>query len=217
VSLPASPEQEYFRRIEDTFIRLRGAPFLLSPSDWRLAQSWYDALIPVDLVCRALEEMFQARADRGAAGKVQSLRYCAAAVETAWRERRELGVAQARGDEYGMDVEARLATLAQALPSSLPGLDGWVQRIRAVGSEARTAESQLAQLDSELIDASLAGLEASELAVLQAAVEDSLAALRDRLAPEVLADDRRRLLRDRVRRHRHLPLLSLFSPDAVAS
>ena len=39
--------------------------------------------------------------------------------------------------------------------------------------------------------------------------------LRDRLAPEVLAADRERLLRERARRRAGLPLLSLFSPDAL--
>lgn len=210
-----SPEQEYFRQIEDTFIRLRGSPFLLSPSDWRLAQGWYEALIPVEVVCRALETLFEDRAERGTAGKVQSLRYCAAAVETAWRERRELGAAHAGGEAQAMDVEARLARLAQALPTSLPGRDGWAERVLAVGGVAKAAEEDLARLDREMIDASVAGLDAGVRQELEDSVESSLAVLRDRLAPDVLDEDRLRLLRERARRYAGLPLLSLFSPDAA--
>ena len=211
----ASPEHEYFRQIEDTFIRLRGAPFLLSPSDWRLAQTWHDEGIPVDLVCRALETLFQRRSESGREGKVQSLRYCAAAVEDAWRERRELGAVQVEGERYVMDVEARLDALAKALPPSLPAAEDWAARIRSLAGPATEVEEQLAQLDQELIAASLAQLDEKERRELEASVEESLAELRDRLAPEVLADDRRRLLGDRARRRAGLPLVSLFSPDAT--
>lgn len=211
----ASPEQEYFRQIEDTFIRLRGAPFLLSPGDWRLAQGWYDRLIPVEVVCRALETLFERRAERGAQGKVQSLRYCAAAVESAWRERRELGVAQPVGEKYAMNVEARLAALARALPETLPAREGWVERVSALSGAASAVEDGLARLDRQLIDACVAGLDADVLESLEGLVATSLAPLRDRLAPKVLAADRDRLLRERARRHAGLPLLSLFSPDAL--
>lgn len=212
---PATGEEfEYFRTVEDTFIRLRGTPFLLSPSDWRLATGWYQRGIPVSLVCRALAELFERRAERGEGGKVQSLRYCASAVEDAWRERRELGSENVARQRPAIDVAARLDSLANSLPADLEGLAVWAGRIRAVGEEPKEVERALVVLDSELVDRCVAGLKPASLASLEASVERSLEAVSQRLASDVLAADRERLLREAARRQARLPLLSLFSPDA---
>ncbi|MCZ6508932.1 MAG: hypothetical protein O7A04_12915 [Acidobacteria bacterium] len=210
------PELEYFRAIEDTFIRLRGTPFLLSPSDWRLAALWYGRGIPVGLVCRALEELFERRAERGKSGKVQSLRYCASTVEDAWRERRELGSESLAGQRRAIDVAARLDRLADALPADLDERSAWAGRIRAAGDEPQEAESVLVTLDSELVDRCIAGLTPASRGLLAAEVDSSLEAVSQRLAADVLAADRERLLRAAARRQAGLPLLSLFSPDARA-
>ena len=114
--------KRYFREIENTFIRLRGAPLLLSPADWRVARDWHRRGIPLDLVVRTLEEIFAKRQERGARGRVQSLRYCAAAVEAAWGSVQELtlpGERRAASAFSAEDVRKRLAALAEHLPKKL--------------------------------------------------------------------------------------------------
>src|SRR5437763_16109793 len=96
MSEPASaPEAEdsdhaYFQAIEEIFVELRGAPLLLSPADWQVARRWQREGIPLDLVRSTLEEVFAKRKERGAKGKISSLRYCAPAVEAAWADLRAL-------------------------------------------------------------------------------------------------------------------------------
>ena len=55
---------EYFRAIEEAFIRLRGAPLLLSPADWQTAKSWHEERIPLELVGRVMEEVFERLRER---------------------------------------------------------------------------------------------------------------------------------------------------------
>lgn len=208
----ATGETDYFRTIEDAFIELRGSPFLLSPSDWRLAQSWYRDGIPIELVIGAIRTVFERRAERGAGRKVQSLRYCAAGVESAWRERLELGAPGAASESFTIDVADRLRALAAALPSDLPARGRWARSIRDAGDEARAVEQRLTALDDELMSACLQALGGDERAELAAEVEVSLATVGRRSAPEVLEDDRQRLLRDAVRSRFGVPLLSLFAP-----
>ena len=78
-------DHAYFRAIEDHFIRLRGAPLLLSPADWQIAREWHREGIPLDLVLGALDEVFERRAERGSERPIQSLRYCSSAVAAAWK------------------------------------------------------------------------------------------------------------------------------------
>src|SRR3954471_18904178 len=84
------PSHAYFQAIEEIFVALRGAPLLLSPADWQVSRRWHRDGIPLDLIRSALQEVFARRKERGAKGKISSLRYCAPAVEAAWAERREL-------------------------------------------------------------------------------------------------------------------------------
>ena len=79
----AVDDHEFFQAIEACFIRLRGAPLLLSPADWQLAKHWRQRGIPLDLVLETLEEVFAARRARNAKGKVQDFCHLCS-VESCW-------------------------------------------------------------------------------------------------------------------------------------
>ncbi|MDP9120281.1 MAG: hypothetical protein M3O15_02775 [Acidobacteriota bacterium] len=84
---PGTSIDEYCRAVEEVFVRLRGSPGLLSPPDWQLVRHWHSQGIPIDLVERTLEEVVARRRKGGSRGVISSLRYFAAAVETAWSRR----------------------------------------------------------------------------------------------------------------------------------
>ena len=48
----------YFTEIEDTFIRRRGKNLFLSPLDWALIEVWQDRGIPLHIVIRSIESVF---------------------------------------------------------------------------------------------------------------------------------------------------------------
>jgi hypothetical protein len=207
-------ERAYFRAIEDAFIELRGAPFLLSPADWGLIEDWWAHNIPLEVVLAALREVFERREERGEGRKIQSLRYCAAAVDEAWRRRRELGGARPPVVELDLDVEARLRRLVDRLPAGLVDRERWASRILGVGDEPRRAEAALAALDAELVVRCLEDLGPRQRTAVEAAADEALKAVVGRMEPGALEADRRRLVEEGARRRSGLPLLSLFSPDA---
>jgi hypothetical protein len=204
----------YFAAIEETFIRLRGAPLLLSPADWQVARRWHREGVPLGLVRRALEEAFARRAERDQPlRRVQSLRYCAPAVEEAWERHRELLAGAERGAaaQGSLDVGEALDRLADALPSALPQLERWRQRLAELRDlDAEAAEASLARLDRELVDAALACLSEAEREEIRQRVEERLAAGGRSLPEETRKETAELLLRREVRRHGSLPLLSLF-------
>ncbi len=80
----------YFSEIEELFIRRRGRHLLLSPLDWALIETWQERKIPLHIILRAIEKVFDA-VDRQPAKKrtVKSLFYCREEIEAqhaAWLE-----------------------------------------------------------------------------------------------------------------------------------
>ena len=233
-------DHAYFLAIEDHFVRLRGAPLLLSPADWQVARRWHRQGIPLELVRRALEEVFARRRERGAKGRISSLRYCAPAVEAAWTERSELTAPGARVEAEAFDAASRLAALAAALPAigggrdrpgpggpggltEAPGLAGLrgLARLRAelaaladAGLEPQAIEERLAELDRRTLDGALAALGAEERAALDTTLDKAMGAVAGRLAPAEIDRARGRLARQVLRERLGLPMLSLFSPEA---
>jgi hypothetical protein len=214
-------DHAYFLAIEDHFVRLRGAPLLLSPADWQAARRWHRQGIPIELVRRAIEEVFARRRERGAKGRISSLRYCAPAVEAAWVEHSELAAPGGRVAPEVFDAAARLSALAAALPADLAGAAALRAELATLAAEGGSGldpqgvEERLAEIDRQVLEAALAGLAAAEREALDAAVEKALGAISGRLAAAEIELAWGRLARQVLRERLGLPILSLFSPEAM--
>jgi hypothetical protein len=208
---PEDSDHAYFQAVEEIFVELRGAPLLLSPADWQVARRWHQEGVPLGLVKSALEEVFARRKERGAKGKISSLRYCAPAVEAAWADLRELTAPGHRVAAPAFEAAPRLAALAAALPADF---SRFAERIAALAGDPQEIEERLSGLDREMLDGVEEGLSGELRAEVQAAVEKTLAALGGRLPAGEIESSRERLARQTLRRRLGLPVLSLFSPEA---
>ena len=204
-------DQAYFRAIEETFIGLRGTPFLLSPADWQQAQQWHRQGIPLELVLATLEALFRARSESGRKRKVQSLRYCASAVEEAWQELNELTVSGTRTPAEPLDPSRRLRVLADSIPEALPNRDEISARILALSGNSEEIERGLMLLDQVLLQSTFDAMSESEQDTLHSQVGSALAKLDRRLGHGSHSEVRQRLFDQTVRSAAGLPFLSLFS------
>ena len=77
----------YFTEIEETFIRRRGRNLLLSPLDWALIESWQERGIPLHIILRGIERVFDT-VDKQPTRKrtVKSLLYCKEEIEAQYAE-----------------------------------------------------------------------------------------------------------------------------------
>jgi hypothetical protein len=201
-------DHAYFQAIEEIFVRLRGAPLLLSPADWQVASRWHREGVPLDLVGRVLDEVFAKRKERGTKGKINSLRYCAPAVEAAWADLRELTAPGERAEAAPLDIPARLRNLAAAVPADFS------ERVLGLDGDAPSVEAALSTLDREMLAATAASLAPEVRQEVGAAVEKTLTALSSRLPSDELERSRERLTHQVLRQRLGLPVLSLFSPEA---
>lgn len=73
----------YFSEIEETFIRRRGRNLLLSPLDWALIESWQEREIPLHIVVRGIENVFDAHDKKPKNSRpVKNLFYCKDEIES---------------------------------------------------------------------------------------------------------------------------------------
>jgi len=213
VDFESSEAHRYFRELEDFFIDLRGAPLQLSPADWQVSKRWYERGIPLSHVKRVLEEVFSRRRERGAEGLV-TLRYCRKPVEAQWQEVEEMRATGERAAAPRLDVAARLAALADALPAELAGRGELAARILGLEGDTEHVEGALSALDKELLAHAEAGLDAAARQEGERQVEETVAGLFGRLFAGDVDKARGRLHRQVLRRQLGLPVLSLFSPEA---
>jgi len=77
----------YFSEIEELFVRRRGRNLLLSPLDWALIETWQERNVPLPIILRAIERVFDS-VDKQPARKrtVKSLTYCREEIESLYAE-----------------------------------------------------------------------------------------------------------------------------------
>ncbi len=210
-------DHEYFKRIERLFISLRGAPLLLSPTDWQVAKSWRQRGIPVELVEQTLQELFARRAEQGNERSVSSLRYARSAVTKAFAaiQQHQAAAAEAAPPEP-LDTAARLSRLAAALPESVPDRDVFVGEILALEGDLESVENALASLDQTVLDRAEAAFTDSDRAAFVSALDRAHRQLGVRLPASELARADSPLRRSVLRRLVNLPVLSLFAIEATS-
>ncbi len=77
----------YFSEIEELFIRRRNRNLLLSPLDWALIESWQERKVPLHIVLRGIERVFDGVDKQPAKRRtVKSLLYCKEEIEAQYAE-----------------------------------------------------------------------------------------------------------------------------------
>jgi hypothetical protein len=77
----------YFTEIEETFVRRRGKNLLLSPLDWALIESWQERGIPLHVVLRSIESVFDVFDKQPLRPRaIKSLLYCREEIEAQYGE-----------------------------------------------------------------------------------------------------------------------------------
>ena len=86
----------YFTEIEETFIRRRGRNLLLSPLDWALIENWQEREIPLHIILRAIETVFDGvEKQPNRKRTVKSLSYCKEEIEAQFAEWSEMQTGKA--------------------------------------------------------------------------------------------------------------------------
>ena len=218
----------YYTEIEEAFVRRRGKNLVLSPLDWALIDAWHEREVPLHIVLRAIESVFdiwdkQPKRTR----TVKSLAYCREEIEAQFEEWVETRVGASPQDSSGeIDgsnsessivehlLESRTRFLEMAADAIDPGLRETLQRVcerlGVLADEREGAEKLEQSLDilDEMIDRQL--LAAESAATFRSEVETMLAPNRSAMDPEAYDRTFDLMLRKKLRDAAGIPRLSLF-------
>jgi hypothetical protein len=76
----------YFTEIEETFVRRRGKHLLLSPIDWAMIEGWQERGVPLHVVIRGIETVFDAYDKKPSNRSIKGLLYCREEIEAQYAE-----------------------------------------------------------------------------------------------------------------------------------
>ncbi len=227
----------YFTEIEETFIRRRGKNLLLSPLDWALIESWQEREVPLHIVLRGIERVFDT-IDKQPNRKrsVKSLFYCKEEIEAQFAEwlETQVGAAAVAGSQESRvesqtpekselfsreaiesHLERTAADLSAASRETANGelretferVSNRLAQLAGNYESAEKLEESLEKLDA-LIDESL--LKQSETGHLKADTEKNLASYRNKMETEVYQRTFELMILKKLREEAKIPRLSLF-------
>ena len=216
----------YFTEIEDTFVRRRGKHLLLSPIDWAMIEGWRDRGIPLHIVIRAIENVFDGFDKNPGPRSIKGLLYCKEEVEAQFLEWTS---AQAGKSKEGPDdrapefspekiVEHIRTVIAELRQSKNPDLtediERAIERLEKLAVEhsndLATADQSLSDIENFLEHALLTRLGDERLAEAKKEVAAQLRPYKSEMKAEAYEQTSRVMLLKRLRDEEGIPRLSLF-------
>jgi len=218
----------YFTEIEDTFVRRRQKHLLLSPLDWAMMESWQERGIPLHIVIRAIESVFDVF-DKQPPGTrtIKSLFYCREEVEAQYAEwvTSLTGKNRETGDEsreIAFSTEKIAAHIADAIERLRENEDEFLQEdiIRAVArlhelagnlsDDPETVDATLGDIEKLLDRAMLANWDKTRLKAIERDVASQLRGYKADMEPEAYRTTYELMLLKRLREEAGIPRLGLF-------
>lgn len=216
----------YFTEIEDTFVRRRGKHLLLSPIDWAMIEGWRDRGIPLHIVIRAIENVFDGFDKNPGPRSIKGLLYCKEEVEAQFLEWTTMQAGKSKEmvddevPEFSAEkiVEHIRSVVVELKRSKNPDLAEDIERaiVRleklAVdhSNDLATADQSLSDIENFLEHALLTRIGDERLAEAKKEVASQLRPFKSQMTAEAYEQTSRVMLLKRLRDEEGFPRLSLF-------
>lgn len=219
----------YFTEIEETFVRRRGKHLFLSPLDWAIIEAWQDRGIPLHIVIRSIESVFDVYDRQPPAMRtrtIKSLFYCREEVEAQYNEwlTSQTGKSTETDDDDGSTfsvevvsdhIEKSIAVLKTvALDRLREDVARAVARLEELAAnltgDFETIDKTLADIEKLLDRAMLTNWEPEHLKTLEKEVSGQLRAYKTEMEKDVYKNTFELMLLKRLREEAGIPRLGLF-------
>ena len=215
----------YYTEVEDTFIRRRAKNLFLSPLDWALIEQWQDRGIPLHIVIRSVESVFDVF-DKQPVGTrtIKSLFYCREEVEVQYAEwlKSQAGKSNETDTEPAFSPDAVVAHINDAIASLKANqteslsedVARAVVRLEELAAnltgDAETIDATLGDIEKLLDRAMLTNWESVHLKTLEKEVAGQLRGYKADMEPAAYKNTFELMLLKRLREEASIPRLGLF-------
>lgn len=216
----------YYTEIEDTFIRRRAKNLFLSPLDWALIEMWQDRGIPLHIVIRSIESVFDVF-DKQPPGTrtIKSLFYCREEVEVQhgeWLKSQAGKSSETNAAESALSSEVvaehinnaikalrmnNAETLREDVGRAVTRLEELAANLTG-GPE--TVDATLGDIEKLLDRAMLTNWEPVHLKAIEKEVAGQLRGYKAEMEPEAYKNTFELMLLKRLREEADIPRLGLF-------
>ncbi len=228
----------YFSEIEETFIRRRGRNLLLSPLDWALIESWQKREVPLHIVVRGIENVFDSYDKKPKNSRpVKSLFYCKDEIESQyanWLDMQsgksivpssKFQVPSSENNESSLfsdeTIAAHLNKLTSELNAAKKDADGQLNKVlekvlrhiaefQKKSLSAEKLEGELESLDQRLDAFLLKFTDAEVLKKLKTETAKQVTNYKNQMEADVYQRTFDLMLLKRLRERHKIPYLSLF-------
>ena len=210
----------YFTEIEETFVRRRGKHLLLSPIDWAMIEAWQDRGVPLHVVIRAIESVFDGFDKNPGPRTIKGLLYCREEVEAQFKEWTEMQAGKTK-DESPVEfpperivehIEEVIDQLQRSEnPELVDDIGRAVERLRQLAAnhsnDLETADHALSDIENFLEHALLTKADVTEI---EKEVTAQLKPYKSQMEPDAYNQTSRVMILKRLREEEKIPRLSLF-------
>ena len=217
----------YYTEIEDTFVRRRGRHLFLSPIDWAMIDGWKERGIPLHIVIRSIESVFDVY-DRQPTGtrSIKSLFYCREEVEAQYLEWQRSQAGKSAEDDghnsagFSLDaIREHIDAVTAKLNAAASGT--MAEDVARAVSRLREIREDLT-LDFESVDGNLGDVERlldralienwapGRVAEIERSIRSELRAYRSEMEPDKYKQTVNLLLLKRLREEAGIPRLGLY-------
>ena len=216
----------YYTEIEDTFIRRRGKNLFLSPLDWALMEAWQDRGIPLHIVIRSVESVFDVF-DRQPVGTrtIKSLFYCREEIEAQYLEwttartgrsgDEDVAASPFSNDAVRAHIENAVAdlranTMGDLQEELLRAITRLEELLANLTNNPEKVDSTLADIEKLLERAMLTNWDKQHLKVLEKEVAGQLRGYKAEMDADAYKNTFRLMLIKRLREEAGIPRLGLY-------
>lgn len=218
----------YFTEIEETFVRRRGRNLFLSPLDWALIEAWQDRGIPLHIVIRSIESVFDVF-DKQPEGTrtIKTLFYCREEIEVQYKDWMTSQTGKG-GDTSESETSAAFSTEAVAahITNAIAALRAnsaaalkedllrAIERLdeleRDLSDDFETVDKTLGDIEKLLDRAMLSNWEPVHLKMLEKEVAGQLKAYKTEMDVDSYKNTYDLMVLKRLREEAGIPRLGLF-------
>jgi len=217
----------YFTEIEETFVRRRGKHLLLSPLDWAMIDAWKERGIPLHIVIRSIESVFDVY-DRQPVGTrtIKTLFYCREEIEAQYNEWLKSQVGKSNDDPFddtaafsNDDIAAHISGSMEKLqavifPSLAEDILRAVTRLEELRGDlsgnVETIDKTLGDIEQMLDRSLLANFDKALLKTIEKEVAGQLRAYKAEMEKDAYKKTYELMLLKRLHEEAGVPRLSLF-------